>query len=293
MKRFVRAALIRPVRLRLLWLSTGEESVVCEVNGSEMELDVRPGSPREIEHELAVDGIREPGATETFRRVLADLEVGSNSTVHVFDVGANVGYFVLLEAEVLGERGRVYAVEAEPTNVGRLERNVERNGYTGVEVRQIAAGAERNRLELSLESTSNLHRMSEVLGGGDAGDTLDVEVYPLDDLVDEYGIPDDEVIVVRMDVEGYEERVFEGMSRLLASDRPVYLFAEIHGFVGSVDAAGIAETLAGSGFTPEYISFDGGNTVRQMGSLDELKGVTANTHVMASRRTPGGTPGRG
>ncbi|MEF8813397.1 MAG: FkbM family methyltransferase [Halovenus sp.] len=257
-----------------------------------MELDIRPGSPNKIERTLAVDGIREPAATETFRAVLTELKDGRTATIHAFDIGANVGYFALLEANILGAQGEVYAVEAEPDNADRLEQNIERNEYTNIEVRQVAVGAERTRLELSLGSSSNLHQMSEVLGETDAGETVEVDVYPLDSLIAEYGIPEDEVIIVRMDVEGYEARVFEGMRRLLTGDRPVYLFAEIHPIVGSVDATKIAETLEENGFTPEYLSFDGGNTYRQMDSLEELKRARSNTHIMASRLGTETSPGR-
>lgn len=292
LERTVHKAVVRPLRLRWLRSRTGTETVVRDINGSEMELDIRPGSPNRIERTLAVDGIREPAATETFRTVLTELTRVGASTIHAFDVGANVGYFALLEANVLGEQGRVYAIEAEPGNVDRLERNVERNGYENVEVRQVAAGAERTERGLSLEASSNLHRMSEVLGERDPGETVDVEVYPLDALIAEYGIPEGEPILVRMDVEGYEEYVFEGMSQLLTSDRPVYLFAEIHPVVGSVDATNIAETLAENGFVPEYISFDGGNTYRRAESLDELKRARSNTHIMASRFGTGAEPFR-
>lgn len=283
LKRLIHAVLIRPLRLRWVRVASGEETVVREINGSEMELDIRPESPNRIERTLAVDGVREPAATETFRAVLTELREGRTGTIHAFDIGANVGYFALLEASVLGTQGEVYAVEAEPDNADRLERNIERNGYANVEVRQAAVGAERTSSELSLESSSNLHRMNEVRGETNPGETVGVEVYPLDSLIAAHGIPEDEVIVVRMDVEGYESRVFEGMKRLLTGDRPVYLFAEIHPVVGSVDAAEIAETLAESGFTPEYISFDGGNTCRQSDSLEELKRTRSNTHIMASR----------
>jgi hypothetical protein len=46
----------------------------------------------------------------------------------VYDVGANIGYVSLLLARSAGEKGKVYAFEALPSNVDQLRRNVELNG---------------------------------------------------------------------------------------------------------------------------------------------------------------------
>ncbi|RLI99233.1 MAG: hypothetical protein DRP06_03895 [Candidatus Aenigmatarchaeota archaeon] len=39
-------------------------------------------------------------------------------------MGANLGYFVLLAAHLVGERGRVYAFEPEPLNYDILLENI-------------------------------------------------------------------------------------------------------------------------------------------------------------------------
>src|SRR4029077_2829128 len=44
------------------------------------------------------------------------------------DVGANIGYFTLLGAQLVGKRGRVVAVEAHPGLADLLRRNVIING---------------------------------------------------------------------------------------------------------------------------------------------------------------------
>ncbi len=70
---------------------------------------------------LLLDGLWEAHVTGWFSQVLRPGDV-------VVDVGANVGYFTLLGAHLVGERGRVIAVEAHPTLVDVLRRNVAMNG---------------------------------------------------------------------------------------------------------------------------------------------------------------------
>lgn len=219
---------VRQFRLNLMRLFSGRWTVVREIQGSEMKLNIHPDSPHRIERELALDGIREPGATETLRTVLANVKERRSSTIHVFDVGANVGYFALLEANILGDQGQIYAIEAEPENAARLKHNVERNGYENIDVLQIAAGAERTQLDLSVKSSSNVHRISEIRPDKEPVETVPVDAYPLDALIREREIPDDELVIVRIDVEGYETHVFRGMTELLTSDQPVIVCVEIH-----------------------------------------------------------------
>ena len=272
----------RGIYLRFLRLRVGE-SLIREINGSDMKLDLRSDSPNKIERTLAVKGIREPGATETFRDVLIELKRKRTSSIHVFDIGANIGYFALLEANILGDQGKIYAIEAEPNNADRLKHNVKLNNYSNIEVLQIAIGAEETQLELAQRSSSNVHRMKSILGDKQAVGTVDVEVYPLDSLIAEKAIPEDELIIVRMDIEGYEGQAFEGMSELLSSDRPVYIFAEIHPNVEGVNPEQIADRLTQNGFHPEYVSYNGGNDYKTMDSLDEIRSMESNGHLMVRR----------
>lgn len=258
------------------------ESVVRQVNDSLMELDISPNSPNKLERNLALKGSREPGATNTYQKILTELKPRYPS-IHVFDVGANVGYFALMAANILEESGQIYALEAEPTNAERLQYNVELNNYSNITVNQIAAGAERTQKELSLRSESNIHRIAELTDDKDIVGTVDVEMYPIDQLISDYEIPREDLIIIRLDVEGYEANVFEGMQELFSSNRPIYLFTEIHPSLEAVNTNEIVELLNDHGFSAEYISPDGGNTYQLMDTLDEILELESNSHIVVSR----------
>lgn len=56
----------------------------------------------------------------------------------VLDIGANIGYFTLIYARLVGEKGHVYAFEPNKTNFALLKKNVEANGYKNITVHNVA-----------------------------------------------------------------------------------------------------------------------------------------------------------
>ena len=50
----------------------------------------------------------------------------------VLDIGANIGVYTVLFAEIVGDKGRVYAFEPDPKNFALLKKNIEINKYKNV-----------------------------------------------------------------------------------------------------------------------------------------------------------------
>jgi FkbM family methyltransferase len=130
------------------------------------------------------------------------------------DIGAHIGYYTVRLARKCRE---VIAFEPNPINRAKLLRNVELNGLTNVVVYPYACGEARYKAKLWLADTG-----STLLEGYVRGESVEVDVVPVDDLVERAD-------VVKVDVEGYEWRVVQGMSKLIDRCKPT-LVIEHHDF---------------------------------------------------------------
>ena len=52
----------------------------------------------------------------------------------IFDIGANIGYYAVMEALMVGKEGEVIAIEPSPSNVRLLERNVALNDQKNIRI---------------------------------------------------------------------------------------------------------------------------------------------------------------
>jgi FkbM family methyltransferase len=127
------------------------------------------------------------------------------------DVGANLGYYTIKMGGRVGPGGRVFSFEPNPAMFETLQENININGFAGrAEAFNAAAGAAAGRLAFSVDHSHP--------GGGtvhphpSAEGTADVAVVAIDD-----ALPQDVVVdLIKIDVEGFEPMVFDGMARLLA-----------------------------------------------------------------------------
>lgn len=143
----------------------------------------------------------------------------------VVDIGSQVGYMTLLLAQRVGPSGHVFAFEPMPANFAALRENVALNGYANVTLSQTAVSNTAGRTRLRQVDSRTLSATATLVtaGGPDTGG-LEVETGRLDDLIPPARRP---VGLVKMDVEGAEGWVLEGMRDILAQDRPL-LLVEIH-----------------------------------------------------------------
>lgn len=144
----------------------------------------------------------------------------------VYDVGANVGTHAIALASMLGEKGRVFAVEAHPQIHKVLCANVARLGDTRIKTLNLAAGAAAGQAcfpALTPDAPQNCGAMKGIDNGVADGSSLRVEVAPLD-LLD---LPKPDFI--KIDTEGAEHDVIKGCARLIAECAPtIYIeFADL------------------------------------------------------------------
>jgi len=133
------------------------------------------------------------------------------------DVGANTGYFSVLGSKLVGEAGRVFAVEPERRNVALLKANLWRHGCDNSVILPIAAHRQRGFLPLRLNEEN---RGDHQVGLRDGADEL-VPCARLDELL--AGVPVD---VAKIDTQGVDHDVIDGLSGLFAPGRPATIICE-------------------------------------------------------------------
>jgi FkbM family methyltransferase len=158
----------------------------------------------------------------------------------VLDLGANIGYYSLIAATRLNPSvGRVYAFEPQSLNYQLFVRNLELNNITCVTPINAAVGRESGvqRLYLCKRDGVVLNHGDHRLWRMDEHELEEFEEVPvvrLDEmLADVHWAP----TIVKMDTQGWEYEILQGMTDFLNKRSPLYLFAEFspaaYPFVGT------------------------------------------------------------
>jgi FkbM family methyltransferase len=151
----------------------------------------------------------------------------------VIDVGANVGHYTLRLAELVGPSGRVLAFEPVPLTFQLVTESVATAGHENVTLLNAAATAATRELGMAIPllptGLPNLY-MASVRESGASFRVLGVAI-------DALGIPH-RVSLAKIDAEGHDLEVLQGMERLLRRDRPLLIIedssTEIDGFLMAV-----------------------------------------------------------
>lgn len=137
------------------------------------------------------------------------------------DLGANIGYYTVMMARIVGSAGHVYAVEPHPENFALLRQNVALNGIAErTDVQQIAIGRTAGWQPLLLTAHSNWHSFHRPsLHDGPAWQakyrrcvtgSVDVQTRTLT----EYLADLPPIDFLRMDLEGYEVEILRSIEEL-------------------------------------------------------------------------------
>jgi FkbM family methyltransferase len=164
--------------------------------------------------ELGTHGIYEPVETGLLKR---ELRPGDT----FLDVGANIGYYTLIAARIVGPEGRVFAFEPDPVNFELLRKNVEANGHSNVTLVNKAVSDRGGTLRLFVnEANRGDHRIYD---SRDGRRSLSIQAVALDGFFKKL---DRKIQFIKMDIQGAEARALEGMKGLIRSNRPLKLVTE-------------------------------------------------------------------
>jgi FkbM family methyltransferase len=173
---------------------------------------------RFISSDLAGSGIFEPFETE-----LVQIEIRPGDVV--LDVGANIGYYTLMFARLVGPQGKVYAFEPDPENFALLEENVRLNGHGNVVLVNKAVSDKTGTGRLYLcEDNQGDHRTYD---SADGRPHVAIETVDLDRYFQTYS---GRIDFIKMDIQGSEYAAIAGMKGLLKRLGHVKLISEFWPF---------------------------------------------------------------
>jgi FkbM family methyltransferase len=165
----------------------------------------------------------------------------------VFDVGANVGVWLLGAARRAGETGSVHAFEPVPENLARLRTHLSLNALDFVHVDPRVLSSEPGEVPFFPSRTSN-SGMGSLGPSPSSAEPVRVTATTLDLYCQEHGIG--HVDFLKVDVEGAELLVFRGGARLLAAvNAPAIMFEADDSL-----AAGLSSSTAA---TKEFLAYCG------------------------------------
>ena len=147
------------------------------------------------------------------------------------DVGANIGLYSILAAQVIGKNGWIVAVEPDPVSANRFRENMEINHIGNYELHKCAASNANGsaRFLVGQDATNHIVAANE-----HSGTFIQVPVRRLDELTGERSFD-----LMKLDVEGTELMALRGAGCLVSVPLAPLIVFEVN---GSLYRYGIEET---------------------------------------------------
>ncbi len=138
----------------------------------------------------------------------------------VVDVGAHIGYYTLLFSKIVGEKGKVFSFEAEPTNFKILKRNIEYNDCKNVICVNKAVSNKSDKIKLYTSNNSSAgNRFFET----NNSKSIIIESITLDNYFKTFL---DDIDFIKLDIQGAEPLAIEGMKSIIKNNKKLIIMQE-------------------------------------------------------------------
>jgi len=205
----VYSTLVGDYRRDYIWKDSPEKVIRGKIHGFIMHLDMAHWGDRmayflgrwyELETQLFMADLVCPGDT-------------------VVDIGANRGMFTLYASRLVGISGKVFSFEPNPHSLKQLTRELESNSINNVTIHPYGVSNEATTLELYVPFTNS--------GEGTFAKALESQVdrYKVEAklVAGDTMLNDEQPALIKIDVEGYECHVIEGLSETLNRHHPIII----------------------------------------------------------------------
>lgn len=151
--------------------------------------------------------------------------------MQVIDVGANIGLYSVLLGKLVGPTGHVWGFEPFPPIVNYLKQNIELNRLNNVTVVEKAVAEMEGSLEFQVfpegcDVYNSLGAAERPVESLRAIQKTVVPVITLDAYMDRSAVR--EVDIIKIDVEGAEERAIQGAEQLIRRNPNIHIVVEMY-----------------------------------------------------------------
>ncbi|MEA2452265.1 MAG: hypothetical protein QOG04_975 [Actinomycetota bacterium] len=214
---------------------------------------------RELEHKWMLEQVLKPG-------------------MNVLDIGANIGYYPLIELGLIGSTGSVVAVEPSAINVDLLRKNLELNGKHDVPVVHAAVSDRTGTVSLLLSRQRNLNTLHQNGAAHLSGESVEVQALTISEVSGNMR-PD----LIRMDVEGHEVEILSDLATEVESGSmaPMVLFeTHLRQYSLSHDITRPLQRLLDAGYQPMFVGSSTESGAQAIKSLGYRSTFTIRTDDM-------------
>ena len=151
------------------------------------------------------------------------LEKVLKKNMKIFDIGANIGFYVLMESKIIGDNGKIVAVEPVPENLELLKKNLELNNDKITKTIQVGLSDQsEEKKNFFLSDHSNLGSLIQLNNSINSKNIkkIKIKTLSLKKLISKTFVPD----FIRMDIEGHEVSVLNNLSKLKLKKYPIICF---------------------------------------------------------------------
>lgn len=250
----------------------GNNTVLCKIL-SKYKIYVHTQDQGIVPH-LIMDGYWETWVTQCLARIVKPGDV-------CIDIGANFGYFTLLLSELCGTKGKTIAVEPNPQICDYLRMSQSIHPYH-FEIMEAALSNKTGRTTLTIPAIypGNASITSLLASYTKKQSKVKVKTLTLDELTEQYGLQ--RIDVIKMDIEGAEPMVFEGMKQTIARNPNLQIIMEYTPY-SYPDAPAFTKFLFDH-FTINRIKDVDQMTLLDESSIEDLIQLTDHTDLYLQRK---------
>jgi FkbM family methyltransferase len=191
------------------------------------------------------------------------------------NVGANIGTTLIYAMQTRLFRSAV-AFEPEPRNLRLLRGNLAVNDIINCTIVEAAVSSSAGTLSFELNPMNRgEHRVVQPGLADKRRETITVSAVRLDEALSERGIPPEDVAMLWIDTEGYEEAVLQGATKLLPTGVPLVIELWPRALEASRTLGGLIDLL--TSFYGRFVDLSAAST--EFTHISRLKELASSLHV--------------